>query len=81
MCSSMSTVARPFEVVEAAIAVFSGTTADSSMGRLIDRLDRIFFGSQPSFIGGVRLENTVRNSVKGKYWFPKPTLQQSTHYN
>ena len=71
----MSTIARHFDVVDTAMPVFAGIAFEPSTGRLTDRRDRLFFGAHPSFIGAIGLENTARNSVKGKYWFPKPTLQ------
>jgi hypothetical protein len=76
----MSTVARHCDVFDSAMTIVSGVAFEPSIGRLIDRPDRLFFGSQSSFIGAIRLENTARNSVKGKYWFPKPTLQLSFLY-
>jgi hypothetical protein len=45
-----------------------------------DRAFRVLIFRSAAFLhwgnrGMTRLENIAVNSVKGKYWFPKPTLQ------
>lgn len=79
-CRRTSAAARHFDVADAAMSVFFGAEPDANTGRLTDLPVRLFFGSQPSFIGVTILENAVTNSVKGMYWFPKPTLQLSFLY-
>ena len=65
----MSAIARHLEVADLAIGSPFDGGSESNMGRLIDRLELCVWAEQPSFIGVIRLENPLLNSVKGKYGF------------